>query len=153
MATKKPPKTLPDVSAKSIESRAVLLSSIEKLSPEQKARVEALMPDAEILIENVEDKMVALATAATKRWNPDIDLHDADEDGPPVLDLDEFLETIDEIGECAMIKAVAKFMGLPDSIVDPLISEKLRSAYVTLPAPPVKRNDQGFIVKRARRER
>lgn len=102
-------------------------------------------------MEEVEDKMVALATAATNRWNPDANLHDTDEDGPPVLDLDEFLETIDEIGECAMIRSVAYFFGLPNSLVDPLISEKLRSAYVSLPAPPVKRNDQGFTIKRARR--
>jgi hypothetical protein len=150
MATKKQPQG--DLAKdRGLDSRT-LITSIEKLSPEQQRRVGALITDAELVIEGVEDRMVALATAATKRWDPDANLHDADEDGPPVLDLDEFLETIDEIGECAMIRAIAKFFGLPNEIVDPLISEKLKSAYVAQP-PPVKRNDQGFTIRRARRER
>jgi hypothetical protein len=154
MATKKPTPRLRGDSAKDqVHDVRALITTIEKLSPDQQRRVDALLPEAEFVIEGVEDRMVALATAATKRWDPDANLHDADEDGPPVLDLDDFLETIDEIGECAMIRAVAKFMGLPEAVVDPILSEKLRSAYVTLPPPPpVKRNEQGFTVRRARRD-
>ena len=67
MTPKKPPPRHPDGSAarsRGIDHRNVI-TSLEKLSPEQKIRVDALLPQAERLMEEVEDKMVALATAAS----------------------------------------------------------------------------------------
>ncbi len=149
MATKKTPRPQSG-SAKAASEALQIITSITKLSHEQQARVDVLLPQAAILVEDIEDRMIALASIAVKRWNPDASLHDVDEDGTPVFNLDEFLETIDEIGECAMIRSIAQFFKLPEAVVDPLITEKLKSAYVSLPAPP-KRDDKGFTIKRARR--
>lgn len=150
MATKKPAAKHLDALAKAAGIDLRGFSGLEKLSPEQQARVDLLLPEAKKIVEDIEDRMVALATVATQRWQPDANLHDADEDGPPVLDLDEFLETLDEISECAMVRSLAVFMGLPAAIVDVVVAEKLRSAYVPVTVPP-KRNEQGFVVHRGRR--
>lgn len=145
MATKK---TTRPPAALGARSEPVVVD-VQKLPPAQQERIDKLLPEAAAVIERIENRMVALATAAIKRWQPDATLHETDEDGPPVLDLDDFLETVDEVGECAMLREIAIFFGLPSTLVDLVLTEKLRSAYVTVPPP--RKNDKGFTVKRARR--
>jgi hypothetical protein len=98
------------------------------LSNEQRARMGTLLQQAERVLENVEDRMMALTIAATARWSPGQDVHEVEENEAPAFgddEFDEFLALVEDTAELAMFQGVALFLGLPKDVVDQAVSTTL----------------------------
>ena len=131
------PKILPDTGS----------SNTEKLGTEQKARLEVLLPTAQGVLQRVEDKMLALTIAAAARWQPNQNVHEADEIEAPVFGDEEFSSTlvvIEELAEVTFFSEIAKFYGLPDSVINEVVLSSLKETFIG--PSSAKKNQVPFVV-------
>lgn len=130
-----------------------LMSLGTQRSPEDQKRIDALKPEAAAILRRVQDRMVAMASIAIASWDPDAALTATDEDDDPVLELDDLLTTLDTLAEVSLVREMSAFMGLPSSLVDPVLVDMLRAAYVPSPSPAPRRDSRSHFVvaKPARR--
>lgn len=147
--TKKGTKSRSESAARAVADLPLLPLGRQRSADEQE-RIDALKPEAAAVLRRVQDRMVAMASVAVANWDPDAALASTDEDDDPVLDLDDLLTTLDTLAEVCMVREMSAFMGLPSSLVDPVLVDMLRAAYVpSTPAPT--RRGHFVVAKQARR--
>jgi len=94
--------------------------------------------------------MLALTVAATARWNPTQSIYDTDENSTPVMgdeDYAHFLALVEEMAEHALFRSVALFMGLPNEIVDAVVTNNLAGKLSSSPSG-LKNAANPFVVRR-----
>lgn len=104
-----------------------------KLTPEQKTRLAAMIPEANAVIQGIEDRMSALSVAATARWQQYKVLHEIDENSAPVMgdeEYDDFLALAEDLAQHALFREVALFMGLPQEVVDNVLTQALAADFI-----------------------
>jgi hypothetical protein len=121
-----------------------------KLTPDQRGRLTSLLPKASDVIQSIEDRMTALSVAATARWKPAQLVHETDENSAPVMGDDEyadFLKLVEDLAEHAIFREVALFMGLPEAVVDQVLTQALTTDFVvpSNTANNLKRAAQPFV--------
>jgi len=122
-----------------------------QLSPEQRARLEVLLPQAQQVLQSIEDRMVALTIAATARWQPEQDVLDTDEGSAPVFgddEFDTFLSMVEELAEHAWFQEISKFLNLPDNVVHQVMVDSLKARFVETSATALKKSNVPFVVHR-----
>lgn len=111
-----------------------------------------LLPRANTVLQNIEDRMMALIVMATARWQPATSLLETDENSSPIMGDDEyseFLALVENMAEHAMFREVALFMGLPEHVVDEVLLHSLRGAGGSTPAA-LKKAARPFSMRQAR---
>lgn len=94
--------------------------------------------------------MVALTVAATKRWSPDQDVHDIDENAPPAFgdeEYNDFLSLVQEVADASTFREVARFFDIPEEVINKVLTDAL-SAHLSPSAPAGKSGLPVVIHKR-----
>lgn len=112
------------------------------LGPEQLKRLATLLPQANSVIQEIEDRMAALTVAATSRWVPGQDAYDTDENESPAFGDEEYadlLALVEEVAEAAMFKGIAGFFSIPEGVINEVLVEALKTKLVGGPPSQQKR--------------
>jgi len=107
-----------------------------QLPDDQRARLEVLLPQAQQVLQAIEDRMVALTIAATSRWVPEQEILDTNEQAAPVFgdgEFDHFLAMVEEVAEHAWFQEISKFLGLPEAVIHDVMAESLKAKFAVAP--------------------
>lgn len=90
----------------------------------------ALMASARDVLVGVEQRMTALVRAASERWNPRVSVLEVDETSTLVFSDEEYadvLSVVEAMSEAQLLRAIAKFVQLPEAMVEGIVQERLRN--------------------------
>ena len=112
-----------------------------------------LLEKASAEIDRVEQRIMAMCRAASKRWRPNQSVLNTDETDEPVFGDDEyadFLAVVETMGEAATFKTIGMWMGVPEATLDEVVKDRLKTTFFG--APPNKRGQGHVALKQQRRE-
>lgn len=124
-------------------------SQKDAIPVEQWERLEQLLPEARKVMQNAEDRLLAVALVAHERWTPGAEAHDYDETSPPVFgdeDYAQFLGSAQSVHDVALFGATASFLGIAEDIVVSIQHKMLEAVFVR---PSSKQSGGGVVSHKA----
>lgn len=88
-----------------------------------------LLAEASAILGRIRKRMLAVMRAAAQHWQPAVESHQVDETAQPYLSDEEFddIANVTELmAEMASLRDIGLFFGLPASMVDTVVQERLR---------------------------
>ena len=130
--------------------RAELAAPIipENLSDDEKER----LGRARKLLSDAIDDTMALVRAVSERWRPQQSVWETPETAGPIIGDDEYddlLYVIESVNEARVLRALGAFAGLPSSMMDEIVQEKLRAKLVPNRSAP-QRNGVPVSIRKAK---
>lgn len=97
--------------------------------------------------------MWAVMRAASEQWQPAVEPHQIDETAEPYLsdeEFDDIANVTELLAEMASLRDLGLFFGLPQSMVDAVVQDRLRAKLVPSAAQP--KGPIAFVAKKKSRE-